>query len=492
MKQELYQRVAALSDSQRAALAQRLYPLKGENTANSSPQRLFAYVVLHPGTANSDPAAIRAVLKESLPSYMVPTAVVPLPSLPRTANGKIDVRALPAPQFKKILSPDQSAVPSTPVEAQLLQIWQRVLGLGSIGINDNFFDLGGDSILSIQIVSQARAAGFNIVPNQLFEQPTIAELAAVIGLTAKFTGPPANALSATELFEQKQQADRFFSLVPIQPEGSRRPFFFHGGSADALTWTKFSWLLGPDQPFYAMQRPDFNAQSVTHSTVEALAATCIQDIRKVQPTGPYLVGGHCFGGTVAFEIARQLQAQGEKIDSIIAVDAYCLSAAPRNTLSWLQTKLQLSYFTLRKSYYYHGGRKQLTQLPQKVWQRLQRRGTQDISPAQPVSEVVSSSTERSVLEAALSYEERSDRAHQASITASDRYQPQSYSGPIKLFRAEIQITDWLYGKDLGWQSVTQGKVEIENIPGLFGNLFNQQSGPLLAERVKSYLNSLQT
>lgn len=491
MKKEFYQRVAALSDGQRAALAQRLYQLKGENTANSSPQRLFAYVVLYSSAAKSDPVVIRAALKESLPSYMMPTAVVPLPSLPRTANGKIDVRALPAPQFKKILNPDQSAVPSTPVEERLLKIWQRVLGLGSIGINDNFFDLGGDSILSIQIVSQARAAGFNLVPNQLFEQPTIAELAVVIGLTAKFSDTQVNALSTTKLPKQKQQVGRFSSLVPIQPEGSRRPLFFHGGSADALTWTKFSWLLGPDQPFYAMQRPDFNTQNVTHRTVEELAATCIQEIRKVQPTGPYLVGGHCFGGTVAFEIARQLQAQGEKIDSIIAVDAYCLSAAPRNALSWLQTKLQLSYFTLRKSYYYHGGRKQLTQLPKKIWQQLQRRGAEEIPPAQPVSDGGASSTERSVPEAAISYEERSDRAHQASVMASDRYQPQSYSGSIKLFRAEVQITDWLYGQDLGWQSATQGKIEIENIPGLFGNLFNQRSGPLLAERVKSYLNSLQ-
>ena len=471
---ELYQRTAALSEAQRAVLAQKLDRLKGEK--KTPLQQLVAYVVLHPGAAESDLWSVKAALKENLPSYMVPTAVL-LPSLPRTANGKIDVQALPAPQLEKLSRSDVAAVPTTPVEARLLQVWQSVLGLRSIGINDNFFDLGGDSILSIQVVSQARAAGFNIVPNQLFEQPTIAELATALSFT----------VSAAELFEQP--ANRFSSLVPIQPEGTRRPFFFHGGSAEALTWTKFSRLLGPDQPFYAMQRPDFNAQSATDSTVEELAAICIREIRQIQPAGPYTVGGHCFGGTVAFEIARQLQAEGEKVNSL-AVDAYCLSAGPRRALSWLQTKLQFGYFTLRKSYYYHGSYGQLTRLAKKVWRRSQRPAKSNL-PANTASTGRTNLTETSVPETAISYQERSDRAHQASVAASGRYRPQHYSGSIKLFRAEVQITDWLYGKDLGWQSVIQGKVEIETIPGLFGNLFNQRSGPLLAERVKSYLDSLQ-
>ncbi len=503
MKKELYSRVAVLSENQRKILTQRLHQLKGENPEAGSAQQLFAYVVLRPSVKSSDPSAIRTAIKERLPSYMVPTAVISLSALPRTANGKINIRALPAPQLNNISKLTQSDFPRTPIEESLSKVWQRVLSLDSIGIHDNFFDLGGDSILSIQIVSQARAAGFNIVPNQLFEQPTIAELAAVIDLTAKVVGIQNDMLSISKAIPkaigQQQQADplsgRLSGLVPIHPTGSRRPFFFHGGSADALTWTKFSWLLGADQPFYAMQRPDFNAQSVTHSTVEALATACIQDIRQIQPAGPYLVGGHCFGGTVAYEIARQLQSQGEEIASVIAVDAYCLSAAPHTFLSWLQTKLQLSYFALRKSYYYHGGRKRLSQLPNKIWQRLRRSNPNDILSAQPVSNESTSLIEKFVPKSDISYEERCDRAHQACVIASAHYQSknqsQRYSGAIKLFRAEVQITDWLYGQDLGWQSVTPGKVEIENVPGLFGNLFNQRSGPLLAERVKSYLNSLQ-
>lgn len=167
--QELHQRVAALAPSQRETLARQL---------GVSTQRLIAYVVAHAGEV--DAPTVRNVLKAKLPHYMVPAAIVSLPELPRTANGKIDIRALPTPQLSAPTT--DATAPRTPTEDSLVQIWKAVLGLDTLGIHDNFFELGGDSILSIQIVSRAREAGLRLAPNQLFEQPTVAELAAVVNL----------------------------------------------------------------------------------------------------------------------------------------------------------------------------------------------------------------------------------------------------------------------------------------------------------------------
>ncbi|ESA38545.1 amino acid adenylation domain protein [Leptolyngbya sp. Heron Island J] len=169
--EELRQRVMQLSPRHRVALAQQL---------SHSSQRLVAYVVPKPDNSTLNPSTLKDFLKSKLPNYMVPAAIVPLETLPRTANGKIDVNALPEP---KIATSDAGETPRNAVEETLAQIWQDVLRLNAIGVHDNFFELGGDSILSIQIVSRAREAGLRLAPNQLFEQPTIAELAAVVNLT---------------------------------------------------------------------------------------------------------------------------------------------------------------------------------------------------------------------------------------------------------------------------------------------------------------------
>ena len=185
---ERYQRITALSPKQREALAQQLHQLGVlRHPELSSPtQRLVAYVVPRSPDSPVDPTALRDCLKAKLPPYLVPAAIVPLSAVPRTANGKVDTQALPDPPSAKV-STDFSTVPWTATEATLAQIWSDVLGLEVIGIHDNFFELGGDSILSIQIVSKAREAGLQLTPNQLFEQPTVAELATVVNLQAPVT-----------------------------------------------------------------------------------------------------------------------------------------------------------------------------------------------------------------------------------------------------------------------------------------------------------------
>ncbi|HXO41383.1 MAG TPA: amino acid adenylation domain-containing protein, partial [Thermoanaerobaculia bacterium] len=139
-------------------------------------RRLVAYVVAGPGTPS--PAELRAHARERLPEYLVPAVFVPLPALPLTAHGKVDRAALPEPGRDRPERMEEAAAPRTPSEELLAAIWAEVLGCESVGVDDNFFDLGGDSILSIQIVARARRQGLHLEPRHLFEHQTVAELAA--------------------------------------------------------------------------------------------------------------------------------------------------------------------------------------------------------------------------------------------------------------------------------------------------------------------------
>jgi aryl carrier-like protein len=166
-------RIDNLSPGQRKLLAGQIGAPKGR-PGDYQGRRIVAYVV---GEANMSPAGLRNHLKDRLPDYMVPAAFVILDEMPRLPNGKLDLNALPAPS-EIAAAPESSYVaPRTPVEQQLAEIWEEVLNFQPVGIHDNFFEIGGDSILSIQIVSKARKVGLSLGPNQLFEHQTIAELA---------------------------------------------------------------------------------------------------------------------------------------------------------------------------------------------------------------------------------------------------------------------------------------------------------------------------
>ena len=385
--------------------------------------------------------------------------------------------------------------PNNPLELQLTQIWASVLGVYPLSVEASFFDMGGDSLLAVQLFNQMQQQLNCTLPlSSLFQAPNVRQFAA--------------------LLSQAEPVSQWSSLVPIQTNGSRPPLFFHGGSADALTWAEFSYRLGVDQPFYALQRPDLDGSDVTLTTVEALATACIEEMRMVQPQGPYLVGGHCFGGAVAFEIAQQLQAQGEDLLGLVLIDAYCPASLPDTQLVQMQTRFHLGVFWLRKNYYYHGGLAKLSKLPGKIWQRLKPASKEAaLSASIPTTAEVhdlqysyaavmpsvnlpafdypqEESTASNSAAQSVPYEYRYARAQDANEIATANYSPQPYAGRIKLFRADIQMLEWYFGPALGWQTVAKDKVGVTQIPGFFGNLFNHQSGPLLARQVKAYLATI--
>jgi amino acid adenylation domain-containing protein len=274
-------------------------------------KRLVAYVVMADGTHRPDTSALREHLRSRLPEHMVPAVFVELETLPLTSNGKVDRRALPVPTLD---ADDRAAtyqVPRNPLEYQLAQIWESLLGVTPIGIRDNFFELGGHSLLAVRMAAEIEhACGRRVRLAYLFDAPTIELLA--------------RKLLADEA------ADHPHALIAVQPQGSRPPIFFLHGDirGGGLYCYRMAQAVGPDQPLYALppHRPDSPGAP---ASIEAMAAAHLDVIRSVRPRGPYRLGGFCNGALVAYEIARRLRALGESVEMLVLVDASAHGAALR-------------------------------------------------------------------------------------------------------------------------------------------------------------------
>ena len=274
----------------------------------SGDKRLVAYIVAIHGQTPSI-KNLRSFLKEKLPEYMLPSAFMLLDALPLTPNGKVDRRALPAPGPAKSAIEDTFVAPTLSVHYQLLQIWEELFDIRPIGIRDNFFDLGGHSFLAARLVSRIE---------QVFRKK--------ISLAILFAGPTIEHL-ADALQQQEEEAPGSWSpLVAIQTSGSSRPFFFlHGDYFNGAFYCfPLARNLGPEQPFYALEPYRFDVLE-DPPTLGAMAAAHLESLRSIQSEGPYLLGGFCNGGLVAYEMARQLHAQGETVDLLVLIDPTLVS-----------------------------------------------------------------------------------------------------------------------------------------------------------------------
>ena len=266
---------------------------------DSAEPHLVAYFVPYnwPAPAAAD---LQALLRQKLPDYMVPTAYVPLEELPCTPNGKLDRSALPTPDGTQQDHGVEYRAPRNKLERELAEIWQQVLGIPRAGIHDDFFDQGGHSLLAVRLMSKIEAkVGRNIPLIELFQGRTIEHIAGIIGASH-------NGVSSS-------------AVVALQPNGSKPPFFA-GGSHPR--YAEIARRLGQDQPFYRLDVYGLQSQRLAeglkaYQRIEDMAAQFIKELRAVQPVGPYFLSGGCEGGIVAFEMALQLQRQGEKIACLV-------------------------------------------------------------------------------------------------------------------------------------------------------------------------------
>ncbi|MCY8511447.1 amino acid adenylation domain-containing protein [Bacillus mojavensis] len=263
-------------------------------------KRLAAYVI--PSSEETfDTAELRRYAAEKLPDYMVPSAFVTMKELPLTPNGKLDRKALPAPDFAAAVT---GRGPRTPQEEILCDLFMEVLHLPRVGIDDRFFDLGGHSLLAVQLMSRIREAlGVELSIGNLFEAPTVAGLA--------------------ERLEMGSSQSALDVLLPLRTNGDRLPLFcVH--PAGGLSWCYAGLMtsLGTDYPIYGLQARGIGQQEALPKTLDDMAADYIEQIRTIQPKGPYHLLGWSLGGNVVQAMATQLQKQGEDVSLLVMLDAY--------------------------------------------------------------------------------------------------------------------------------------------------------------------------
>ncbi len=290
----------------------------GEDTPGD--KRLVAYVVLSKEQSATVGDLQRHVMKQ-LPTYMIPSAFVLLEALPLTPNGKLDRRALPASDLTRGITEEPFVAPTLMVHYQLRAIWEELLGARPIGIRDNFFDVGGHSLLATRLVDRIKQVFRKKLPlSTLFTAPTIEQLADVL------------------LREEDIDTNSRAPLVAVQLGKSKRPFFFFNGDGYGGAFYCFNLArdLGTDQPFYVLEphRYQFDDLQALPS-FEAMVAAHIEPLRTVQPEGPYLLGGFCGGGLVAFELARQLHAAGQAVDLLALIEPGVASTRLRLSRSFI-------------------------------------------------------------------------------------------------------------------------------------------------------------
>ena len=306
-------------------------------TPTRSPNDVGAEIPRVPATE------LRTHLRELLPEHMVPSAFVALDKLPLSPSGKLDRKALPAPETLADVDTRVYAAPRTTLEHELVHIWETLLNKRPIGIHDDFFEIGGHSLLAVQMLAEIeRVRGRRLPLASLFEGATIERIAAIIESAVQTEGEP--------------------GVVVLQPEGTERPFVFLHGDVRGGGWycRRLAPLLGENVPLIVL--PTLRGGSPdAPMTIEEGAASHIVELRKVQPKGPYRLGGFCVGGLVAFEMARQLEAAGEVVDRVVVVDSTAGNALFKSIESFFpliigtgnpEQRLERRAKLIRKLHYY--------------------------------------------------------------------------------------------------------------------------------------------
>lgn len=405
-------------------------------------KRLVGYIVAKAEQRPQD-VELKTFLRKKLPEYMIPAEFVLVEELPLTPNGKVDRNALRStvqnPKVHREFVP-----PRDLVELELVRIWTNVLNVQVVGTRDNFFELGGHSLLAVRLFAQIeQKLGKRLPLATLFEAPTVEQLA--------------------RLLRRNDWTPSWSSLVPIQPHGTRPPFFcVHAHGGNVLNFNDLARHLGGDQPFFGLQAKGLDGKEPKHTSVGEMAVDYLKEIREVQPVGPYLLGGYCFGGKVAFEMARQLREQGEKVALLAVIDA----AAPgyRTSLPWGQRRLAQLQFHWKK----------LREAPkEKKLEYLLEKGHIARAKAAKLVKTLA----RGGL---VPTQPKPKREKRIKV-----YKPSVYPGKITVFAPTTSHSAYYrFESHLGWTNLAAEGLEIHEIPGQVTAIISEPYVRELAEQLR--------
>jgi amino acid adenylation domain-containing protein len=439
-----------------------------------------------PAPANGHPAAgeapdpwggpgrlvgdVRGYLRERLPEYAVPGAFVLLPELPLNPNGKVDRKALPPPGQERAPEGDGFVAPRDGPERRLCRIWEELLGTRPVGVRDNFFDLGGHSLLAVRLFTRVEQEFRRHLPlATLFRGPTVEELARALA-GGEAPGP-------------------WSCLVPLQPGGTLPPFYcVHAIDGDVFCYGELARELGPDQPFYGLRAWGLEGEVAPHARVEEMAAHYLAEVRRLQPEGPYYLGGFSSGALIALEMAHQLAAGGQGVGLLACLDRLPVNCGPRrrpgsrrllanfvrNLVCWADDFLrtdrdvQLARFRDRVRRLFNGLARPFLGPPQHSPQL-----------AGVIEEWVSPLPEHR-REARRRFLEEHDRAYRA-------YRPRPYPGRITLFSATRRALFSVEDPAGECGPVAAGGVEVRVVPGSHRGILKPPHVRALARQLRTAL-----
>ncbi|MEP7356667.1 MAG: thioesterase domain-containing protein, partial [Anaerolineales bacterium] len=350
---------------------------------------------------------------------------VQLDALPLTTSGKIDypaLRARPLPAAPAVPA-ETYAPPRDDLERQLAGLWESVLKVAPVGIEDNFFDLGGHSLAAVALLARvARLTGQSLAMTTLFQAPTVAQLAALLRGEAAPQLPP--------------------GIVLLQPLGERPPLFLVPElEASALNLVKLIRFMGVERPVYGLQPRGFEAGQRPFGTIPETAAYYVAAMRAVRPKGPYRLAGLCHGGVVAFEMARQLAAAGEQVAGLYLVDLPPVRPQPaaldERARHWVRGGL-------RRWQLWKGHARERLDFAPLPWR--QRGGAAQAEGAEDEAGGLKPGR----------------RLRYAQKVASLRYRPQPYAGQARLILSEEHHAR---ARTAEWQRLLPGGVEVQVVPG---------------------------
>ncbi len=402
-------------------------------------KRLVAYIVFVDMATSSE---LRSFLQQKLPDYMIPTAWVKLDTIPLTNNGKVDYGALRA-RSQEISRDVRFVPPRDELEQQLTQIWSEVLDVHPVGVLDNFFELGGHSLLAFSLMARVQQQFGKTLPlTSIFQGATVEQFAAILRQKNSYTG----------------------SLVKIQPNGSKPPLFLiHPGGASLLAYEDLISCMDTEQPLYGLDAKGFEEGQKPQDQVEEMAINYIEAIQTVQPEGPYLLAGWCFGGLVAFEMAQRLLCLGQQVSELALIDTYIRSSGePLDDIDLLYGL----FFELFGVSFPVEKLRQMAPDERLIYTFEQAKQANRLPPNFGLDRI------KRLFEVGKSH----DRA-------SVNYTPQPYPGVVTLIRASEGISATLSNPALGWETLAD-KVDLHWVCGDHISMFHQPHVQGLAEKLQ--------
>jgi thioesterase domain-containing protein len=402
---------------------------------------------------------------------MIPSAFVLLDSLPLTPNGKLDRKALPNPSRtetgKALIAPRDS------LEASLTEIWEKILAVKPIGVQDNFFELGGHSLLAVRLLAEIEKSLGNRLPVfSIFQAPTIERQAAILR-------PEVWSESQISLWSTYPS-----HVVPFQPKGAKPPIFW-------LNWGPWDFrlprYLGSDQPVYGLQHQSQDGRPALHTSIEEMAAFYINEMRTVQSNGPYFIGGFCVGGMIAFEMAHQLQKQGEVVALLALLDATRPRSAGLPPVSKVAPSMPWHFTRMRNKIYRHLQELAPLRPQEKLSYALVRVNDRIMGQREKVRWIV-----RKFLCETFGYPLplgfRADYIVSIYGRAARAYEPKIYKGPAVIFRTQGRYRN--HRPD--WETILHGRLQVEELDCEHESIFKEPHVQTFAKKLKTRLSNAQT